>query len=172
MKLEALVPGMEHAEESDLRPQVTGLASDLQQGCGTRLKEQVVNHALVLKREGSEFTGHGEDEVHVAGGQQFPLACLEPAHTCVRLASGAMPVAARVIGDGCGMAAGRTTIAMATESGGAAAGDRQQHLLVLPGDPAAAALDETLSGAANNVGHLQRRPIWMGHRNIFLCDKT
>jgi hypothetical protein len=70
------------------------------------------------------------------------------------------------------MTAGRAAIAMATESGGAAAGDRQQHLLVPPGDPAAAALDEALPGAANNIGHLQRRLIWMGHRNIFLCHKT
>ena len=59
---------------------------------------------------------------------------------------------------------------MATESGGAAAGDRQQYLLVLLGDPAAAALDEALPGAANNIGHLQRRTIWMGHRAILLCD--
>jgi hypothetical protein len=61
---------------------------------------------------------------------------------------------------------------MATESGGATAGDRQQHLLVLPGDPATAALDEALSGIANNVGHLQRRTIWMRHSNIFLCHPT
>jgi hypothetical protein len=32
--------------------------------------------------------------MHVAGGQQLPLACLKPAHTCVRLASGTVPVAA------------------------------------------------------------------------------
>jgi hypothetical protein len=43
---------------------------------------------------------------------------------------------------------------------------------VLPGDPAAAALEEALPGAANNIGHLQRRPIWMGHSNIFLCHTT
>jgi hypothetical protein len=48
---------------------------------------------------------------------------------------------------------------MAAESGGAAARDREQDLLMLPGDPAAAALEEALSGAANKIGHLQRRPI-------------
>jgi hypothetical protein len=40
MKLEALVPGMEHAEEADLRTQVAGIASELQQGCGTCLVMQ------------------------------------------------------------------------------------------------------------------------------------
>src|ERR1019366_4685303 len=43
MKLEALVPGMEHAEEADLRAQVAGIASELQQGCGTCLEQQVVD---------------------------------------------------------------------------------------------------------------------------------
>src|ERR1035438_4066464 len=172
MMLELLVPGVEHAEEADLRAQVAGIASDLQQGGGAGLKEQAVEDALVLEREGSEFTRQGEDEVHVAAGRQFLFACLEPAETRVRLASGTVPVATRVIGDGGGMSAGGAAIAMAAESGGAAAGDRQQHLLVLPGDPAAAALDEALPGAANNIGHLQRRSIWMGHTNIFLCHPT
>ena len=60
MKLEALFPTIEHAEEADLRTQVAGIASELQQGCSTCLKQQVVNHVLVLKREGREFTGQGE----------------------------------------------------------------------------------------------------------------
>src|ERR1035441_8516704 len=116
MMLEPLVPGMEHAEEADLRAQVEGIASDLQQGGGAGLKEQVVDDALVLKREGSEFARQGEDEMHVAGGQQFPFACLEPAHTRVRLASWTVPVAARVIGDGGGMSAGGAAIAMDRKS--------------------------------------------------------
>ncbi len=94
MMLEPLVPGMEHAEEADLRAEVAGIASDLQQGCGTGLEEQVVDDALVLEREWSEFTRQGEDEVHVAGGQQFLFACLEPAQPRVRLAPGTVPVAA------------------------------------------------------------------------------
>jgi hypothetical protein len=118
MKLEPLVPGMEHAEEADLSAQVAGIASDLQQGSGAGLNEQAVDHALVLECERSEFTRQREDEVHVAGGQLFLFACLEPAHTSVRLASGAMPVATRVIGDGRGVAAGGTAVAMAAESGG------------------------------------------------------
>jgi len=160
MKLEPLVPGMEHAEEADLRAEVAGIASDLQQGGGTGLEEQAVDHALVLEREGSKFARQGEDEVHVAAGQQFLLACLKPAQTRVRLASWTMPVAARVIGDGRRMAAGGTAIAMAAECGGAAACDREQDLLMLPVDPAAAALNEALPGPANNIGHLQRRPVY------------
>ena len=100
MMLQPLVPGMEHAEEADLCAEVAGIASDLEQGRGAGLEEQVVDHALVLEGEGSQFTWQREDEVHVAGGQQFLFARLQPAQTRVRLASWAMPVAARVIGDG------------------------------------------------------------------------
>src|ERR1700750_2874230 len=125
MMLEPLVPGMEHAEEADLCAEVARIASDLKQGGGTGLEEQVVDHALVLKGEGSKFTWQGEDEVHVAGRQQFPLARLQPAETRVRLASRAMPVAARVIGDGRRMSAGGTAIAVAAECGSATAGDRE-----------------------------------------------
>src|SRR5258708_4270731 len=56
MMLESLVPGMEHAEEADLRAEVAGIASNLKQGCGAGLEEQAVDHALVLERERREFT--------------------------------------------------------------------------------------------------------------------
>jgi hypothetical protein len=49
---------------------------------------------------------------------------------------------------------------MAAERGGAAARDREQDLPMLPGDPSAAALDEALPGSVNNIGHLQRRPVY------------
>jgi hypothetical protein len=51
-------------------------------------------------------------------------------------------------------------IAMATERIGAATRDGQQYLLMLTVDPPAAAVDEALSGVANDVGHLQRRPAY------------
>jgi hypothetical protein len=50
------------------------------------------------------------------------------------------------------MSAGGTAIAMAAECGGAAAGDREQDLPVLPRDPLAAALHKGRTGAANNIG--------------------
>lgn len=134
---------------------MAGIASDLKQGRGTGLEEQAVDHALVLKGEGSEFTRQGEDEVNVAGGQQFLFARLEPAETRVRLASGTVPVATRVIGDGRRISADGTAVAMAAECGGAAAGDREPDILMLPGDPATAALNEALSGRANNRYCLQ-----------------
>jgi hypothetical protein len=57
MMLQPLVPGMQHAEETDLCAEVTRIASNLEQRCGTGSKEQVVDDALVLQREWRDFMG-------------------------------------------------------------------------------------------------------------------
>jgi len=100
MMLQSLVPSMEHAEEADLRAEVTRIASDLQQGGSTGVKQQVVDQPFILQCEWSQFPWQGEDDVHVAGGQQLSFPRLEPAQAGVALAPGAMPVATRVVGDG------------------------------------------------------------------------
>jgi len=58
------------------------------------------------------------------------------------------------------MSAVGTSIAMTAECGGAAACDRDQDLLMLPGDPAATAFHKSMNSTANNIGQLQRRPIY------------
>src|SRR5450755_4538225 len=68
MMLQSLVPGMEHAEEADLRAEVTRIAGDLQQSCSAGVKQQVVDQPFILQCERSEFPWQGEDDVHVAGG--------------------------------------------------------------------------------------------------------
>ena len=50
MMLQSLVPGMEHAEEADLCTEVTGIASDLQQGCSAGVKQQVVDQHVYSAR--------------------------------------------------------------------------------------------------------------------------
>jgi hypothetical protein len=95
--LQALIPGMEHAEEADVGAEMTWITSDLQECFGAGLEQQVIDEALVLQRDGGEFTRQREHDMHIACGQQFSLPRLEPAHTCVALASWAMPVSARVI---------------------------------------------------------------------------
>ena len=158
MKLQALIPTMEHAEETDLGAKMAWIASDFKQGLGARVEEQVVDESLVLQCERSQFARQSEDGVNVACGQQFPFARLEPATARVALASRAMPVSARVVGDGGRMSAAGAAIAMPAQRGGAAARDGLQHLLVLPVDPPAVVFNKCLSGTANNVGHLQERP--------------
>jgi len=55
--LQPLTPGMKHAEEADLRPEMLGIASDFEQGFGTGTKEQAVEEFLVLQGEGRQLMG-------------------------------------------------------------------------------------------------------------------
>jgi hypothetical protein len=89
-----------HTEEANLGSKVAGIASDLQQSCSAGVKQQVVDQTFILQCQRSQFPGQGEDDVHVAGGQQLPFPRLKPALAGVALASGAMPVATRVVRDG------------------------------------------------------------------------
>jgi len=152
--LQSLVRGMEHAEEADLCAEVPWIASDLQQRGPTGAEEQAVDQPLVLKRKRSQFTRGREHGVDVASGQQLPFALLEPAQAGVAQASWAVPVAARVIGDG-GVPAVRAPIAMTAQGSGAAARDRIEHLQLMAVDPAMTAFNETRSSGADDGGHLQ-----------------
>lgn len=102
--------------------------------------------------------------------QEFPAALLEPTIPGVSLALGAMPVSARVVGDGATSAA-RTLIEMTAERGGAAALDGVQDLEVLAGNPLPTVLDESRSRPADEIGHLQRRPLHLSvsGRFVFLA---
>ncbi len=55
------------------------------------------------------------------------------------------------------MSAAGALIAMSAKRRGAATGDGQQHLLMLPANPSATALYEVVTSTVNDVGHLQRR---------------
>jgi hypothetical protein len=46
MMLQALVPGMEHAEEADLGAEVSGIASDLKRGRGAGVERPVMRSAI------------------------------------------------------------------------------------------------------------------------------
>src|SRR5258708_26708628 len=158
MMMQALIPGMEHAEEADLGAEVPGIASDLEQGRGAGVEQQVINQPLVLQGKRGHFAREGEDDMHVAGGEQLALAGFEPAHTGVALASWAMPITARIVRDG-GMSAAGALIAMSAQRSGAATGDGQQHLLMLPADPPATAFYEVVTSTVNDISHLQRRSV-------------
>ena len=43
MMLEPLIPGVQHAEETDLGAQMSGIASHFEQGCGAGAEQQVVD---------------------------------------------------------------------------------------------------------------------------------
>jgi len=66
---QVLSPGVEDAEESDLRAQVLGVGSDLEERGGAGMEEQAVEDALVLIGEWSQLMRQGEDHVNVTNGE-------------------------------------------------------------------------------------------------------
>ena len=92
MKLRALIPAMQHAEETDLGTEMPWIASDFKQGLSTGVKEQIVDEPLVLQCERSQFPRQSENGMDVASGQQLPFARLEPAPARVALAARAMSI--------------------------------------------------------------------------------
>jgi len=130
MKLQSLIPAMEHAEETYLGSKMPRIAGDLKQGLSAGAKEQVIDQPLVLQCERGQFPRQGEDGMDIACRQQFPFTRLEPAEARVALAPRAMPVSTRVVGDGSRMSAASAAIAMSAQRGGATAHDGQQHLQI------------------------------------------
>ena len=95
----------------------------------------------------------------VARGEKFLTTRLEPTLAGVGLTLRAVPVAAAVVGDGRTLPAVGALIEMPAQGGGATAHDGAQHLEVLPVDPPAASFDEGASRGANQIGHLEWRPV-------------
>ena len=69
MVLQALIPGMEHAEEADLRAKVPGIASDLKQSLSASLKQEAINQLLVLESKRSKLAWQREDDMNVGVGR-------------------------------------------------------------------------------------------------------
>jgi hypothetical protein len=90
MVQQLLIPGVQDAEESDLRAQVIGVARDREQGLGAGAKQKTVDRAFVLQRQRREWTGQSENDMRVAGRKQLATARLEPAVARIGLALGAL----------------------------------------------------------------------------------
>jgi hypothetical protein len=161
MMLQLLVPRVEDTEEADFGAQMSGMASDFEQGLGAGAEQQIVENLLVLQRQGCQKMRKGEDHVHVAGGQEFLPTRLQPTVAGLGLTLGTVPISARVVRDGAIPTAG-TLIAVPAERGGAATLDGRQHFEMLAGDPATTRFDEFLPRPADEIGHLQGWPIHLG----------
>src|SRR6202022_693189 len=95
----------------------------------------------------------------VARGEKFLTTRFEPTISGVGLTLRAVPVAAAVVGDGRTVPPVGALIEVPAQGSGATARDGAQHLEVLPSDPFTAAFDEGASCCANQIGHLEWRPV-------------
>ena len=153
MQQKILAPGVENADNADLRAEVLGIGGDLQRGRGTRSKQQIVIAPGIVLRQHVEFVRHGEDDMKVAGRQELSLLRGKPAFARLRLALGAVPVAARVIRDGL-MTASGASIEMTTERRGAAVPDGTMSLELLKVVTGSIPVQEAISLRAEDISHL------------------
>ncbi len=154
MLSQGLAPSVEHREESDLGAKVLGVSSDLEEGLRRRAEERLVDHALVLKRQGSNLLREGKDDVEVRHWQEVVLARLEPLAATGGLALGTMPVGTAVVGD-LDVAALGACLDVPTEGGSSAVSDRSQNTPLGQRRRDAHGLQEFLAVGSDDVGHLQ-----------------
>ena len=81
MMLQILTPGMEYGDEADLRAQVLGSSGDRTQGLGGGVKQDVVDHGLILIRNRGNRLGQRKDHMEVLNRKEVGLAIFQPLHT-------------------------------------------------------------------------------------------
>jgi hypothetical protein len=152
-----LTPRVQHAEETNFRTEVSRIARDFLKCFGTGAKQEIVEELFVLQNQWPQTVGQGEDDVHVAGREQFSSTRSNPPFPSSDLTLRAVAIAATVEGDGLMPAAG-ALIEMTAECGGPTPGNGQQHFDVLPTEPFAVSFYESIPGSADDIGYLQRWP--------------
>src|SRR5437899_7146734 len=95
--------------------------------------------------------------MEVAGGQEFAFPSRQPAFACLCLALGAVPISARVVGDGLMTAVG-AGIAMTAQRCGAAAQNGPKRFELLKAKAGSIPIQEAIAVRAKNVGHLEGGP--------------
>src|SRR6266853_2062287 len=158
MNFEFLAPGVQHAEEANLRAEVLRITSHFEECFRTGTEQEIVEDFLVLQHQWRQAAGECEDHVQIAGREKFLSTRSDPAFPSSGLTLRAMAIAAAVIGDGGTMSAAGALIEMTAEGGGTTPANGQQHFDVLLTEPVAISFDEGISRGADQIGHLQRWP--------------
>ncbi len=57
VKLELLIPGVQHTEEADLHAEMFGIAGNFEKGFRTGTKQKIVDDLLVLRASGANSRG-------------------------------------------------------------------------------------------------------------------
>jgi hypothetical protein len=97
MQMEILPPGVQHSQESDCRSQTPGIGSDGQQRFRCRTKQDAIDLARILQRQGADLVRQREYDMEVGNRQQLAFPRVQPFGASHGLAFWAMSVTARVI---------------------------------------------------------------------------
>jgi hypothetical protein len=150
---EILPPGVQHTEEADLGAEMLGIHCDGAQGLRRRPEQDIVDHGLVLERDGGDQVRHREHHVEVGHVEQFRLTVLEPLGASETLALRAVSIATRVVGDTL-MAAAVAALDVTAESCAAATLDRD-HGAPPGGGQRAMLITKSRAEVAEDIRHFQ-----------------
>jgi hypothetical protein len=100
MEKQVLAPTVQDGEEPNLCAEVLGIARYFQQRFCDRTKQQVVEYCRIALTQPVQLVGQSEHHMKVRQSEQLLFPASEPSLACLRLALGAVPVPARVEGDG------------------------------------------------------------------------
>ena len=168
MQQKVLSPGMENADEPNMRSQSRGVGCHFEHRGRTGTEKQVIQEAGVVAAQCIQFVRQSEYNVEVGNREQFEFPRGNPPLAGLRLTLRTMTVPARVIGHRL-MPASRALINMAAELCCTTARDGSQHRQVLIIQPRVL-LDEPPSVCPNNIGHFDSGPSHSGFR--FLLDSA
>lgn len=153
-KSSARVYGVQHHRDGGQRAQAPGVARQRQQRLRRRPEAHREEGLAVVPDDRPQRLREREDDVEVAR-REDPLAPrLEPAVLVETLARRAVPVATRVV-DRRRVAAGVAHREVAAEGGGAAAGERHEHLVLRARERRG--LPQRVGEDAHDVAHLHPR---------------
>ena len=94
-----LPPSVQDRDKTDGRAEMVSVGCDRVQCFGGGLKQEVVDHPLVLEGDGRDLLWKREDNVEVRHRQQIILAVLDPLCAAERLTLRTVPITTRVVGD-------------------------------------------------------------------------
>lgn len=154
---QVLSPRVENADDPDLRAEVPGIGSHFESCRGTGPEQQIVEQLCIFQRQHVEFVRHGENDMEITGRQHLALTCSQPAFARLSLTFRAMPVAARVVGDGL-MAASGTGIEVAAQRRRPAVQNRAERLELLEAETSSVPVQKAVALCAEDIGHLHGGP--------------
>ena len=158
--MEVLAPAVQDGSDADVGAEVLGLGRDGGERLGRGRKQQSIDLGLVLVGDRADCGWQREHHVEVRHRQQFGFARRKPRLGGRPLALGAVPVAARVIGDAC-VGAVLTALDMAAQRRRAANLDRGHHAPLAEAQTSFVVSTPSGTVAVENVRHFE---LWMGHR--------
>jgi hypothetical protein len=98
---EGLSPCMQNRDHARLGAQMFRISANHTDRFGRRLEKDIIDHGLVLKRDGGDRRGYREDNVEIGNREKLGLTIGKPLRACEVLALWAVPVPAAIVGDAC-----------------------------------------------------------------------